>query len=296
MKLWACLIFYRDGVELLERCLSSLKKNGVDEIIAVDGRYKEFPEKGNNSTQKELELVIKYVDVWGGLKLSKIEGWDSQIEKRNASIKPVPVGDYFLVIDADEVLASPIDKSLLTGDSYSVQMFEPKPGTESSVENVFKNCFKQYPSNRIYKKYDDMEYRNRHCAIYRTSLIKDPSDVHSGLVSRDLSIPFIYSDGLPVTLYHYPYKRSSERQLADAIYMENRQTEIAVPFKNLDFNTRPIKEDVELVHVKFVSNSEMKVYRGVIGDFEDGDTFYCQKKEYNRLVRDFGMFTFRRMG
>lgn len=216
MKLWACICFYRDGVKLLERCLNSLYENGVDEIITVDGKYKEFSGKEDFSSLKERQTAMIWMGHYVG---APIGGWSSQMEKRNASIKPVPNGDYFLVIDADEELTTPIDKSKLTLDAYSVQMYERENGRIN----------KQYPSNRIFKKYSDLEYRNRHCALYRTSQMKDKDkrDVYSGLVSRDLSIPF--TDPL-VVLNHYPHERSNERRLAGAIYKENR-SEIPVTLR-----------------------------------------------------------------
>jgi len=216
MKLWAVLIFYRDGVKLLERCLSSLKKNGVDEIIAVDGRYKEFPDLKDYSVAEEVVTVEKYSNF---ITYYVEMIWKNQMEKRNASIYEVPDGDYFLIIDADEELCNPIDKSKLTLDAYSVQMYEPQNGKIN----------KEYPSNRIFKKHADLEFRNRHCALYRTSLMQD-NNVYSGLVSRDLSIPF--TDPL-VVLNHYPHERSNERRLAGAIYKENRTSEIPVTLRGI---------------------------------------------------------------
>ena len=285
MKLWACVIFYRDGVKLLERCLDSLYKNGIDEIVTVDGRYKEFPGKEDFSSLKERQAAMVWMGHYVG---SKIGGWSNQMEKRNASISPVPPGDYFLVIDADEALANPIDKSKLIEDAYSVMMFEPKPNTESSVYNVFRNCFKQYPSNRIYKKYPDMEYRNRHCALYRTSLIKNPSDVHSGLVSRDLNIPFLYNGNEPVCLYHYPHLRTPQRQLDDAMYMENRTSEVQVTFRNKPRNS----SDVGLVYVKFNANDELKEYHVSYGSFLNQDVFAVDQREFERLVTTYGPYQF----
>lgn len=212
MKLYACLCFYRDGVKLLDRCLSSLKKNGIDEIIAVDGRYKEFPDKDDHSSFQEFQLVDSLCDI-----TIVQRNWDTQMEKRNVSISFVPNGDYFLIIDADEELTTPIDKSKLTLDAYSVQMYEPQDGRIN----------KQYPSNRIFKKHADLEFRNRHCALYRTSQMEG-GNVYSGLVSRDLSIPF--TDPL-VVLNHYPHERSNERRLAGAIYKENRTSEIPVTLR-----------------------------------------------------------------
>lgn len=217
MKLWAVLIFYQDGTGLLYKCLNSLYKNGIQDIIAVDGRYKEFPEKEDASSFEEQGSVrawmgSRYIEARPG-------GWDSQIEKRNASIEPVPSGDYFLIIDADEELTTPIDKSKLTLDAYSVQMYEPQ-GTKIN---------KEYPSNRIFKKHADLEFRNRHCALYRTSQMED-NNVYAGLVSRDLSIPFTDPK---IILNHYPHERSNERRLAGAIYKENRTSEIPVTLRGV---------------------------------------------------------------
>jgi len=216
MKLYACLCFYQDGVKLLERCLSSLKKNGVDEIVCVDGKYKEFPDKEYESSYDEVHMGYDFSDRFG---FSKPDGWDSQMEKRNYSIRPVLNGDYFLIIDADEQLTTPIDKSKLTLDAYSVQMYEPQDGRIN----------KQYPSNRIFKKHADLEFRNRHCALYRTSQMEE-NNVYAGLVSRDLNIPF--TDPL-VVLNHYPHERSNERRLAGAIYKENRTSEIPVTLRGM---------------------------------------------------------------
>jgi len=272
-----CIIFYNDGPKMLERALRSMKNHGVDEIIGVDGGYKEFPDQSENKSGSNdgcFEVAEKYCKML--FSAPSLEGWDSQIQKRNCYLKAVEDAEYFLILDADEKLTTNINEDALTEDEYSVWMIEPKGNA-------------QYPSNRIFYKYYDMVYRNRHSAIYRTSLIKNEKDVFSGLINRISNLPYAHNGrGEFIILEHYPYQRSQKRKEQDGWYMENRKTEIDVPMRQTEIDET---EDTPIT-IKYYGN---KPYNGYLcPNIQPGQIFEVPVWRFKKLYWDYGPFRFRK--
>jgi len=112
----ACLIFFNDQPELLERCFKSLKKTHLP-IIAIDGPFKDFPHDTVESTNGCVELAKQYADCF-------IPGKEylNQIEKRNAYMK-LANKQYVFVIDADEeVIIWNIDNITYSKPLYTVDI------------------------------------------------------------------------------------------------------------------------------------------------------------------------------
>jgi hypothetical protein len=121
MKLHATLNLYND-CEFLAAMLLSIK-DIVDDIIVVDGAYelylKQFQEFNPWATAWSTDGSLEILKSVKGLPPVKIchtphedECWPNQVEKRNFMINQVPDGDWFLGIDADELLAGDAQEAL----------------------------------------------------------------------------------------------------------------------------------------------------------------------------------------
>lgn len=196
MNIWGCLSFYNDGYDILKRCLDSLKKNGINKLIAIDGPYLGFPiakHQTFESHPRMVELVKKYADIF-------IPGrqWISQVAKRNQYLKKVPNGEYLFIIDADERLMNKVDTDKLkTRDFWNIQMHRP-----------LKPQWGDIRYNRFYKKYPDLEYVAKHCALYYTDYCIE-GELYAGLVSRLRNLAFALDvDGKKIIVNHYAEGRN----------------------------------------------------------------------------------------
>lgn len=108
--LCACLAWFAETPESLERCVSSLA--GVaDVLVALDGRWQEMPGEADRSSTEEWR-AIKAAAKEAGIKL-KISAagapFASQVAKRAALMRRAAATDaaWLLVIDGDEELDCP---------------------------------------------------------------------------------------------------------------------------------------------------------------------------------------------
>ena len=99
----ATIVTYNDW-PLIKDCIESIY-NKVDRIIAIDGKYMDFPGISNISTDGTLEYLSG---------LSKIETVIAtnldEVAKRNLYLSFLNEGDTLLNIDTDEVLTGNIPK------------------------------------------------------------------------------------------------------------------------------------------------------------------------------------------
>jgi len=110
----ATIITYND-IETIKGCVESIR-NKVSRIIAVDGRFIDFPGKENISTDGTLE----YLDSLG-IEILFTYGID-EVDKRNNYLDELASGDICLNIDSDEVLIGNIPE--LTADIGIMQIGE----------------------------------------------------------------------------------------------------------------------------------------------------------------------------
>jgi glycosyltransferase involved in cell wall biosynthesis len=168
MRLHALLNIYNDA-EFLPACLTSLK-DVVDEIVVADGaydlyfkRYKEFnPDARPFSTDGSIEIINALRGLPRTVYLHNPDGrevtWKNQVVKRTALLDAVPVGDYFIIIDADEMLMGDVQESLERFyDSGCVVGSQPlyNPGTH--MERVIPQW---HP--RVFRKLPNMHYKGTH--------------------------------------------------------------------------------------------------------------------------------------
>lgn len=286
MRIWAGIIFYNDGVNLLRDTFESCRKSGCH-IIAVDGAYKEFPRKPNEkpwSTDGCQEYARENADVFIGAR----ECWDSEFHKRTQYIKPIPEGEYCLYIDSDEKLGGGImDLKQFTKDRYSMAFHE------ESEDGKIKKGNKHF---RIFKVYKDMEYRNFHFWLYRTSKIKNKNDFNSGFCRRDF-FPTYAEDvnGNIMTIEHYPLRRGLPRLDQDGEYKRTK-SELSVPQTETKLHhDREMQHDdgnmAEIVKVEYIGN---EVYSSAfVENARNGKVFSCPRHEMMRMINDFGPLNFK---
>lgn len=117
----ACVIAYNEEL-LLPGCLESLKGR-VDRIVVVDGRIAGCPGETGAST----DCTVEIARACGAEVIESMEPcWPDEVAKRNAYLREIGWGEYWLRIDADEELhgdlpetgAAPTD-----GSAYSLMLY-----------------------------------------------------------------------------------------------------------------------------------------------------------------------------
>jgi len=109
----ATIITYNDW-PLIKECVESIIGK-VDKIIAIDGKFKDFPGDSHFSTDGTLEYLKDKVSV------TLIGGFD-EVEKRNAYLNYLKDGDICLNLDTDEILVGEIPQ--LNADTGIIQVGE----------------------------------------------------------------------------------------------------------------------------------------------------------------------------
>jgi hypothetical protein len=168
MKHYILLNVYNDRT-FLPAALESIK-DCADGIIVADGayklyyeHYKEFtPDAQPYSTDGTLQIIAAFKGLPEVKYLYSPDGreacWQNQVVKRTALIEAVPVGDWFTILDADEMIMGDYQESLENiYDSGCVVASCPlyNPGTE--MERTIPQW---HP--RVFKKTPNMHYRGTH--------------------------------------------------------------------------------------------------------------------------------------
>ena len=115
--MYAIVKIYND-VQFISAAIESIKRY-VDGIIVADGayrlyyeKYKEhFPQSKPWSTDGSLEVIqaLKGLPELTFLRMPKL-GWINQVIKMNALIKAVPRNNWFIDVNADEMLVGNVTK------------------------------------------------------------------------------------------------------------------------------------------------------------------------------------------
>lgn len=206
----ACMIFYNDTPQLMERALQAIRP-AVDKIICIDGAFAEFPHVKPWSTDGCLDIAKAYADEVVECK----EPWKDQMTKRSRYFTLTDPNDYYLLYDTDELFRGTIPRNL-GEDCYSVAMEDfMEDGTKSVVDRF-----------RLIRHQPGIAHKFCHAEIW----VDDRP-----LVVRRRKRPFAEIKGF--TIEHHPYLRPTIRQELDAKYMairaENKRLDS--PFNNLGY-------------------------------------------------------------
>jgi glycosyltransferase involved in cell wall biosynthesis len=166
VELHALINLYNDR-QFLAACLESIC-NDVDSVIVADGAYQLYyeeykhhdPHAKPTSTDGSLEILQAFKDL-PTLRILRQPGggcWLNQTLKRSALIDAVPDGDWFIIIDADEMMMGDIQEGMeavyesgcVVG---STAMYTP--GTDV-------DRFKREWHPRLFKKLEGMHYSGTH--------------------------------------------------------------------------------------------------------------------------------------
>jgi hypothetical protein len=110
------LCWYDESPTWLGSCIASMARV-CDHLVAVDGRYRDYPSRETRSTLAQYEAITDAALSAGmGLTIhSQTEPWETEMEKRSAVFAAgalsARVGtDWFFILDADERLIDAPDK------------------------------------------------------------------------------------------------------------------------------------------------------------------------------------------
>lgn len=130
-RIIALLSWYDEPIAWLERCITSLTRAGVTDLVAVDGAYALYPDAQPSSDPLQ-RLAICNTAHQHGIRYrihTPPEAWaGNEVHKRNflfeyaeTQTRPQP-GDWYLVIDADEhIIEAPQDvPARLAGSPFDV--------------------------------------------------------------------------------------------------------------------------------------------------------------------------------
>jgi len=224
-EIWACVIFYNDGPEMLKTCFDACRAAGLQGIVAVDGAFAEYPHKDFRSTDGCLELARN-----GGADIV-IEApgrpWRDECEKRSQYFKKIKSGNFALWIDADEFLSGGrVDRRFLCHDYYMVQL---------------KNAASNETSIRGFRVYSDLVHKNRHpvvCRSWETRFEPYRAD------------HFIITDQGYLTIVHKPELRSEARLADDAVFLRGRAENgvpLVAPVDIIQGKPPEIKPEVKII-------------------------------------------------
>lgn len=164
MKTHALINLYNDRT-FLAACLESIKPI-VEHIIVADGAYttyldcyKEFvPTAKPFSTDGSIQILKGFEGLPDLTLLQREDCWPNQTAKRNALVAEVPVGDCFIIIDADEMAMGDVQEAIEGFlDSGCVAMQNPLYTPGLNEDRVIP---KWHP--RVFIKKQGMKYEGTH--------------------------------------------------------------------------------------------------------------------------------------
>lgn len=184
-----------NDAESIEKCLASLK--GF-EVHVFDGKYVDFPGDGLSSSDGTKDIARRM----GAIVHDAVDG-ETQCQKRTRMMDVVQDGEYFLRIDADEVLLNP---------ERFPKKFDKDVYWAWEVSNIYSEPFVK---PRIYKKIPGMHIAGRHHYFY---------DKDQKLICSDQYMGEGYKhETTEVRIFNMRHLRSSDRDFQKNRYRWNRE-------------------------------------------------------------------------
>ena len=177
MKVIALLSWYDEPVPWLAECVASAAKI-VDHFVAVDGAYALFPEATRKPTSDpvQAETITRTARGAGlGVTVHTPSGpwWGNEVEKRDFALQlgqtVADPGDWYMVIDADEVVAqAPSDTRQRLADAGEdageVMMWE-RNAQQTVADLVDASQDYRWMLRRFYRAQPDMHCVQAHYVV-----------------------------------------------------------------------------------------------------------------------------------
>ncbi|HYV17341.1 MAG TPA: hypothetical protein VE972_15110 [Conexibacter sp.] len=117
MRLIGLLSWYAERPSWLAGCIASYRDAGIEHLVAIDGAYALFPDGSARSSGVEVDSIVEVCNAHGiGLTLVRpATTWaGNEIEKRTSLFRHAeaiasPHEDWYLIIDADELVTRALD-------------------------------------------------------------------------------------------------------------------------------------------------------------------------------------------
>lgn len=204
-----------NDADTIKQCIESLK--GF-EVHVFDGKYKDFPAESLHSTDGTKELAKSL----GAIVHDAVPD-ETQCQKRTRMMTVVPDGEYFLRIDADEILLNPeVIPRVLKRDVYWAW----------EISNIYPDPFAK---PRIYKKLHGMHISGRHHYFF---------DRNNDLIASDqyMGKKFTHQT-IGLRIFNMRHLRSSDRDFQKNRYRwrrdENLYNEHSAEKKRQDMIAHP---------------------------------------------------------
>jgi len=201
VTIFGCINAYNEA-DMIEDCVEALRPY-VDKIVIVDGAYKAYPHTCPRSINGTLEIIKNISDIF----ISQARAWEDEVEKRNAYLIG-EVGDWYIVVDADEIIKGKIDRSIFNSSAIGYQMWIKRPSLPRS------------PVFRIFRHLEGLQYKYAHCLLWSPE---------TGPIRPD-TMPIIDSPMFD----HYTDSRTDERKKNKGIYYRWLQEHEAKARKEYD--------------------------------------------------------------
>jgi len=147
-RMIACIIAYNEE-ELLPGCLESIASH-VDEIVLVEGRIAEMPGELGTSSDRTIEIAQSFAC---HIKHNP-HPWPDEQTMRNQYLIGND-GDWYFIIDADEMLLTPLPRP---------DQLPDVPAFRVSL-TMLGGGHRFWPQ-RLFQHKGEMEYREIHDALY----------------------------------------------------------------------------------------------------------------------------------
>ena len=164
-NLWACWILFNE-VQFAQRSFRNTLP-WVDKAIIIDGPFKTFPHETNRSTDGTLDLARKACEEFHKDAII-IEGkeYECEVDKRNVYLEKVPVGDWMLLVDADE-------QPSFTEEAYArLRQGMNDPTLTGFTIKLLAHATKTVPivydwgNPRIFRNVGGLKYKYNHYSIF----------------------------------------------------------------------------------------------------------------------------------
>lgn len=191
MRVIAILCFYDESPTWLASTVASLAKC-ADHLVAVDGAYRLYPHGHGRSHIDQADAIVRTAEAVGiGLTLyQQAEPFDgNEVEKRSLSLRlaetiATPYEDWYLVIDADEVVleTTPAFRATLERTdklvaTYGLTEWQPDPYADDASEQYAQVRYEPplwtVQVRGIYRALPGLRYEHAHYVV-RADIAGEP--------------------------------------------------------------------------------------------------------------------------